>query len=43
MKAAIGAVRGQQIFVPPLLDHATAIDHDDPVGVTYRRQPVGDD
>ncbi len=39
----VASVAGQQIFVRPLLDHASVIEHQDEIGVADRGETVGDD
>ena len=39
----VSAAESQQLSVPPALDNAAAIEHDDLIGVTHGRGPVRGD
>jgi hypothetical protein len=37
----VAAPSDEQIFVPPLLDDLTILEHDDPTRITNRADPMG--
>ncbi len=42
-QATVGPSAGHELGVAAGLDHPAAIENDDPIGIAYGRQPMGDD